>query len=294
MSLYTIDQFSKITGLNKILIRTWENRYSFLTPKRSSTNIRTYDDNMLTKGIKYSILVENGYKISKLVQYQDKYLNELLANTLKSSKDVKNTEKIYISKFIESALIFDQKIFNETYQLCVKELGIISFYKNILIETMNKISILYLNSKITSANEHFLSENIRIKIGEEIGKELDNEDKHNSWVLFLPENEYHDIGLLFTYLILKKNRRKVIYLGQNTTRESLLQLKYKNQKFLFFNNTKRSQNFSEELYSFLNENLSESHIYVIDNEKQSRVNHTNIKSLKNLDNFIDLLKSSKI
>jgi DNA-binding transcriptional MerR regulator len=294
MSLYTIDQFSKITGLNKILIRTWENRYNFLTPKRSSTNIRTYDNNMLSKGIKYSILVDNGHKISKLVKYQDKYLNELLENTLTSSNDIKNKEKIYISKFIESALAFDQKIFSETYHLCTKELGIISFYKNILIETMNKISILYLNSKITSANEHFLSENIRIKIAEEICKEQHQEDKHNSWVLFLPENEYHDIGLLFTYLILKKNRRHVIYLGQNTTRESILQLKNKDRKFLFFTNTKRNQNFSEELYSFINKNLSGSHIYVIDNEEQSRKNHRNIKSIKNLDNFIDLLKSSKI
>ena len=64
MSLYSIDQFSQITGLNKILIRTWENRYNFLTPKRSSTNIRTYDDEMLNKGIKYALLVDNGFKIS--------------------------------------------------------------------------------------------------------------------------------------------------------------------------------------------------------------------------------------
>ena len=44
MSQYSIEQFSKITGLNKILIRTWENRYGFLKPKRTNTNIRFYDN----------------------------------------------------------------------------------------------------------------------------------------------------------------------------------------------------------------------------------------------------------
>lgn len=83
MTQYSINQFSEITGLNKILIRTWENRYNFLTPKRTSTNIRTYDDKMLNKGIKYSILVENGYKISKLINYTEENLNELIEKNIR-------------------------------------------------------------------------------------------------------------------------------------------------------------------------------------------------------------------
>ena len=78
MAQYSIDQFSNLTGLNKILIRTWENRYNFIEPKRTDTNIRFYDDDMLTKGIKYSILVNNGHKISKVVKYQDTQVNNLI------------------------------------------------------------------------------------------------------------------------------------------------------------------------------------------------------------------------
>ena len=85
MTQYSIDQFSKITGLNKILIRTWENRYNFLKPKRTSTNIRYYDDKMLTKGIKYAILVNDGYKISKLIKCEDHQINNLIEEKLKLS-----------------------------------------------------------------------------------------------------------------------------------------------------------------------------------------------------------------
>ena len=96
MSTYTINQFSKITGLNKILIRTWENRYNFLVPKRSSTNIRTYDNDMLNKGIKYSILVKSGYKISNLVRNSEEELNTLIEKTLENSQDIHEKESIFI------------------------------------------------------------------------------------------------------------------------------------------------------------------------------------------------------
>ncbi len=294
MASYSINQFSQITGLNKILIRTWENRYNFLTPKRTATNIRSYDDNMLNKGIKYAALVENGHKISKLVTYNDEDLNNLIEKELEISKNNDAKYNIYISKFIEATLCFNQKLFNHTYTLCLKELGIIDFYKSVLMKTMNKISILYLNADITSANEHFLSENIRIKIGSEIEKEQSKKGDYTEWVLFLPEHEYHDIGLLFTYLILKKYNRKVIYLGQNTPRESLLQLDNGNQTFLCFLNTKRTQEFSEKLCSFLNNNLAKSNVYVVEKEQLLRKDYTNIRSIKSIEKFIGLLEESRI
>tara|TARA_B100001250_G_scaffold70418_1_gene56791 strand:+ start:1986 stop:2861 length:876 start_codon:yes stop_codon:yes gene_type:complete len=290
MALYSIDQFSRITGLNKIIIRTWERRYDFLTPTRTPTNIRTYNDDMLNKGIKFAILVENGHKISKLVNYNDEHLNNLIKDTLDKSKDKHTKYNIYISKFIESALYFNQETFNSTYDLCVNKIGIIDFYKNILIETMNKISILYLNAEITSANEHFLSENIRIRIANEIVRNQPNTDKHEEWILFLPENEYHDIGLLFTYLLLKKHKHRVIYLGQNTPRETLLQFNKKNRKFLCFLSTKQTKELSTQLCSFLNTQLNKSSVYVIDNEHILDKGNKTLKSIDSIDNFIKLLE----
>ena len=49
MSTYSINQFSEITGITKFVLRTWENRYSFLKPERSDTNIRIYTDEMLVR-----------------------------------------------------------------------------------------------------------------------------------------------------------------------------------------------------------------------------------------------------
>ena len=131
MSNYTIDQFSKISGLNKILIRTWENRYNFLKPKRTSTNIRYYDDEMLIKGIKYSILVKNGHKISKLIKEEDNQINKLLEDLLKITNSKSTKDQIYVSKLIDSSINFNQSLFEKTFNECVEEMGIIKFYEKI-------------------------------------------------------------------------------------------------------------------------------------------------------------------
>jgi methanogenic corrinoid protein MtbC1 len=285
MAQYSIDQFSNITGLNKILIRTWENRYSFLDPMRTNTNIRYYDDEMLTKGIKYSILIENGHKISKIVKYENTEVNNLIEEILRISKDKETINSIYISKLVESALFFDQKLFNDTYDLLTKELSVIEFYKDVLMMAMSKISILYLNSKITPANEHFLSENIRIKISSEINNIKSISSNEKVWILFLPENEYHDIGLLFAHLILKKHDHKVIYLGQNTPRESLLQFSNKNHNFLCFINAMKIKNFSDKLCIFLND-FSKSNIYLVERNDTINKKYKNITSVSDIDKFI--------
>ncbi len=287
MAEYTINQFSKITGLNKILIRTWENRYNFIEPRRTSTNIRLYDENMLNLGIKYAILVENGYKISKLVNYEKRNLDSLIEKTLQISENNENKNKIYIARFIESAILFDQDLFEKTYAICIKRLGLVNFYKDILIRTMNRISILYLNSKISPGNEHFLSENIRIKLAYEIGKK-DTATKGDLWVLFLPENEYHDIGLLFTYLILKIKKQRVIYLGQNVPRESLIELNKQKVNFLFFINTKRQKDFTKNLYNYINNKNCK--IYVIDKFRSLENKYSNFIKISNINKFLDLFK----
>ena len=71
MTSYNIDQFSKITNIPKLNLRTWENRYSYLIPLRTETNIRVYSDELLVRGINTKLLLENGYKISKVSKMND-------------------------------------------------------------------------------------------------------------------------------------------------------------------------------------------------------------------------------
>lgn len=289
MSKYTIDQFSQITGLNKILIRTWENRYNFVEPIRTKTNIRYYTDEMLTKGIKYSILVENGYKISKLIKTEEKEINLLIDNILNETKDEKTKNKIYISKFVQSAIYFDQKLFDDTYKNCVKNIGLIEFYSDVLLKTMNEIGVLFLNSDINPAHEHFLSENIRRKLSNETEKIKIKKNRNIEWVLFLPENEFHDISLMFTNYILKSYGYKTTYLGQNVPRESLISTYKDNTNYVFFIIAKKTDNFITNLFEFLSENFKNSKIYFISGRNNLKIEKSNIQQIHSFNEFVQLL-----
>ena len=233
MTTYTIDQFSKITGLNKILLRTWENRYGFIVPRRTETNLRLYDDNMIVKALNTKILIDNNFKISHIAKMT---INQIMSmvNALKNDKII-NEYDLSITKIIESGLNFDKELFETTYDEGIDKFGIVEFYEKVLIQALNKIGILWLTNFIAPSQEHFLVELIKTKIAKQI-EEQKSVTKSDNWVLFLPENEFHEIGLLVSHLILKLNGYNVIYLGANLPFSSVRQVveKVDIDKLLFF------------------------------------------------------------
>ena len=291
MNKYSIDDFSKITGLNKILIRTWENRYSFVKPHRTSTNIRYYDDRMIVKALRYSVLVDAGFKISALTKLAPEQIDNLINNTLKTN-DQTNKNALYISQIIESSISYNQLLFHNTYEKCIKEIGIVECYQNVLLEALNRIGILWINDKISPPQEHFLSELIRTKFCKEIERIGFKKLPKENWVLFLPENELHDIGILFAHLVLKMNGYNVVYLGQNLPYSSLLSLKEKNKidNILFFVFSNSSRLNLPEINNFLETNFSESKIHVIINENLIGANNfQKLNTISSIDKFINLI-----
>ena len=291
MTKYTIDHFSKITGLNKILIRTWENRYNFVNPHRTSTNIRYYDDKMIVKALRYSTLVGIGFKMSNLTNLSEGQIDSLIINTLKTD-DQTNKNSLYISQFIESSISYNQLLFHNTFEKCIKDIGIVKCYQNVLLKALERIGILWINDKISPPQEHFLSELIRTKFCKEIERIGFKKLPKENWVLFLPENELHDIGMLFAHLVLKMNGHNVVYLGQNLPYSSLLSLKEKNKidNILFFVFSNSSRLILPEINNFLETNFSESKINVIINDNLlGENNFQKLNTISSIDKFINLI-----
>ena len=293
MNKYSIDDFSKITGLNKILIRTWENRYSFVKPHRTSTNIRYYDDKMIVKALRYSVLVDAGFKISILTKLSAEEIDGLINNTLKKDNQT-NNHSLYISQILESSISYNQLLFHNTYEKCIKDIGIIECYKHVLLEALNRIGILWMNDKISPPQEHFLSELIKTKIYKEIEKIGFKKLSKENWLLFLPKNELHDVALLFAYLILKMNGHNVVYLGQNLPHSLLLSLKDKNKidNILFSIVSNTSKLDLIETTNFLETHFSESKIYTIINKKELPEDQfKELNCVTSIDEFINLISN---
>ena len=291
MNKYSIDDFSKITGLNKILIRTWENRYNFVKPHRTSTNIRYYDDKMIVKALRYSTLVNAGFKISMLNNLSTEQIDDLINSQLKN-KNQNNKYSLYISQILESSILFNQLLFHNTYEKCTKDIGIIACYQQVLLPVLNRIGVLWINNEISAPQEHFLSELIKTKIYKEIEQNGYKKLPKENWLLFLPKNELHDIGILFAYLILKMNGYNVVYLGQNLPHSLLTSLKDKNKidNILFSIVANSAKLNVTEITNFLETHFPDSKIHAIINKNLLEEDQfQKISTISSIDEFINLI-----
>lgn len=262
MSEYTIDQLSRISGFNKILIRTWENRYNLFRPKRTKTNIRLYGDDCLIRALNTGILRDRGYKISHISKLSDDNIKSLVYNP---EEIISSNVVEYSNKIIEAGITFNEDLFNEYVHKAVKEFGLIHVYTTIILPTLEKIGILWLTNNIMPSQEHFISELVKQTIASNTSVIDKTPDTADSWLVFLPENEHHEIGLLLSKYILKENNQQVIYLGQSVPKESLEIVRHhkKIDNILFSAVTRESQRTIDYLIDYLRELYPHSNIYCI-------------------------------
>ena len=292
MTKYSIEQFSQITGITKFVLRTWENRYGFLKAERTNTKIRYYTDELLVRALNSNYLLENGYKISAISKLTDNEI-KLKVDDIKNSNDDTSKESFYIAKLITSALNFDSNQFNLTYDQGVEELGILEFYKSVLLVAFSKIGIFWLTNRIAPSQEHFLSELVKQKIGAAADAVSKNSINGQSWLLFLPENEFHEIGLLFAKFLLIKNGFEVVYLGANVPYGSLLELADKKRidNVLFFSVSNTSKSNLDFTINYLNKSFPDSKQFLVANSLDINflTKDHNITILDNLDDFINII-----
>ena len=218
MSGYKIKDIETLTGIKAHTIRIWEKRYGLITPDRTESLIRTYTNDELVLLLNISILNKNGYKISKIASLKkDEIAQKVWALNTKNTID-SSTEKLIL------ALVkLDESLFKTTLQEVIESVGLEIAFVDYLIPFLDRIGIMWLVGTISIVQEHFISNLVRQKIISEIDK-LDIPKPSNEPVmLFLPENEWHEISLLFYQFILRKNAVSTIYLGQSLPYDSLIE-----------------------------------------------------------------------
>lgn len=207
---YSIKDLEVLSGVKAHTIRIWEKRYRLLTPGRTDTNIRYYNDDDLRRILNISLLVKNRYKISKVSNWSELQIrNTVLEVTGKST-----SESDYIDRLILYMLNFDNQGFYRLTTEIIVEKGLEEALTKVLFSLFERIGTYWMVGSIFPAQEHNITNIIRQKLIVEIDK-LGVEATRNSSVLFfLPDNELHEMGLLFYAYIARKMGYNVVYLGQ--------------------------------------------------------------------------------
>lgn len=208
---FSIKDLEHLTGVKAHTVRIWEKRYGILHPARSGTNIRTYDIQDLQKILNITFLNSNGYKISRISKLSDDEIVDLVKSVAAS----KSEQNRALNLFKVAMMNFDQALFDQTYRDLEKKQDFRTIFHQIMLPLLDEIGLLWQTNAIHPVHEHFLAALIKQKLYENIALlENTQESKDDDlFVLFLPESEIHDLGLLFLNYELNFHGRKTIFLG---------------------------------------------------------------------------------
>lgn len=221
MTVYSIKDLELISGIKAHTIRIWEQRYDLFTPQRTETNIRFYDNDQLCKLLNISNLIDNGYKVSQIAKLTKSEMQNIVNELVDSKTNPDSQATILINRLINSGVTYNEALFQETYDKSIDIYGLVGAFTAVIYPMLIRVGLMWFKQDIIPAQEHFISNLIRQKLFLAIDNIEQPAKDAESWVLFLPEEEDHEIGLLLSYFILKSKGKRVLYLGQRVPISSL-------------------------------------------------------------------------
>ncbi|MEQ6122773.1 MerR family transcriptional regulator [Pseudotenacibaculum sp. MALMAid0570] len=227
---FTIKDLENISGVKAHTIRIWEKRYNLLQPRRTDTNIRYYSNENLQKLLNIVLLNRSNIKISKIAQMSEE---DIVLNARELAFKVAVNDEA-INSFKLSMFQFDKVLFNNTYNKLLHKKTFREIFKDVFMPFLEHIGLLWQTETLLPAHEHFISNLIAQKIQintEKLEYSISNTNK--IYVLFLPENEVHELGLLYLNYELVLRGNQTIYLGQSLPLNNLNYFFEGNQEVCF-------------------------------------------------------------
>ena len=253
MNVFTIKDLENLSGIKAHTIRIWEQRYSFLKPQRTETNIRYYSNEELKAILNISLLNKYGFKISHI----GRMCNEEIRDKIMTLSDGKAVQERIVNELIQEMVDLDMEKFEKILADYISNRGIEKAVIHIIFPFLEKIGILWQTGHINAAQEHLVSNIIRQKLIVGIETTSSHVQIKKTFLLFLPEGEHHELGLLFMYYILKSRGAGTIYLGANVPLkdvEYVMKLKKPDLVFLHLTGSSPGFNF-EKLLTNLHKKL---------------------------------------
>jgi DNA-binding transcriptional MerR regulator len=219
---FSIKNLEHLSGIKAHTIRIWEKRYNLFEPERTDTNIRLYNLENLQKLLNVTLLNNNGYKISKIASLSQQEINE---NVHKLTIN-KNADDWSLGLFKLAMINFDQRLFTKTFNDLLEQFSFSEIFKNVFVPLMNELGVLWQTNSISPSHEHFITSLVKQKIHAMCETLQQNSTRRTDrrFVLFLPDNEIHELGLLYLQYEVLNNGFQCVFLGQSVPIESLSNL----------------------------------------------------------------------
>lgn len=212
MVVYSINDLEKLSGIKAHTLRVWEKRYGIVTPKRTETNIRYYDDRDLELILNISVLRRKGYKISKIAKLSVEEISRQAAEL--SNLKVEFLDDL--DTLTLAMLELNEYKFNKILKHNIEQKGFYNAIEEVVYPFLDKISVMWMAGSIKTAHESFVVHLIKRKCIAEIDKlKYRQYNDAPRFVIYLPENENQELSLLYVHYLLKAQNISVTNLGTN-------------------------------------------------------------------------------
>lgn len=217
MADYKIKDIELLTGIKAHTLRIWEKRYNLLTPARTDTHIRTYNDQELLLLLNIAMLNKHGIKISRIAEMTRQEITAKVAGLVKNQQTDTDVEQLIVAM-----IGLDEVMFRKTLTSLIDSHGLTKTYQYYVIAFLERIGVMWMTGSINPAQEHFISNLIRQRIIAEIEKLPTPDSDQSKALLFLPEHEWHELALLLYQYHLREQGIYTVYLGQSLPYSSLI------------------------------------------------------------------------
>ena len=221
MNRFSIRDLENFSGVKAHTIRIWERRYGLLEPDRTDTNIRTYSADELKTILNVAFLNRHGEKISRIAALSKAEREQRVMQVAEESSDPDGA----LNALKLAMVSYDTDLFERTSDAYRQQEGFRALVERLYVPLLEHVGVLWQSSSICPAQEHFASNMVRQKLVSAIdsSRPLTRPDSPTH-VLYLPENEIHELGLLYLHYRLRAAGERVVYLGQSVPLEDLPQV----------------------------------------------------------------------
>lgn len=260
MNAFTIKDLENLSGIKAHTIRIWEQRYSFLRPQRTTTNIRYYTGDELKTVLNIALLNKYGFKISHIDRMQPCEIRDRIL----SLDDAKAKQERIVNDMVQEMIDLNMENFEKLLEDYIMSKGVEKTVTQIIFPFLEKTGILWQTGQINPAQEHLVTNVIRQKLMVAIEHCVSPVKMDKTVVLFLPEGEHHELGLLFMYYLLKSRGAATIYLGANVpVKDVEYVIKLKKPDLVFVHMTTLTSTFSfEKFLSNIEQRFSETPVII--------------------------------
>lgn len=216
---FSIKDLELFSGIKAHTIRAWERRHGLLHPSRSGTNIRSYGPEDLRTLLNVSLLMKEGMSISQVAALSSAKREEKI-RTMAGAGHGKDQA---LNELKMATVTYDEERFEATSRNYRVDHGFEALVENLYLPLLTMLGLLWQSATISPAQEHFASNLVRQKLISAIDSlPLGRNHDGPTVVLYLPENEIHELGLLYLHYRLRREGRRTLYLGESVPMADLV------------------------------------------------------------------------